>query len=355
VSKVLAVVKNVIVAPETRRLDALAVQLIPWLQVRLPEARHLRIDTLSYPVGAGRSHETILFDVSWTAQGQRVQKELVIRIKPGRHTVFPDDLFEQQYRVMQAVHEHCAVRVARPLWFEADPTLVGAPFFMMERVRGRVAVSIPPYAATGWVFDATPAQRRKMWENGVRQLAAVQSVPLSSVQFLRGPEGARDGLEQEWEKYTRFVRWVNPDGKWNALDLALKRLRDSWPKNQPPGLVWGDARLGNMMFDAEFEVVAVMDWEQPSLGGALHDLSWWLYISNMMHGPTPERPHLEGMGTREETIALWHECTGIPTDDIEWYEDFTALKLSCTGLRLSQLSGKFGYDPAWLAKRLKVG
>jgi aminoglycoside phosphotransferase (APT) family kinase protein len=348
-------VEDVIVAPEIRELAQLSAQLIPWLQARIPEAQDLRVDQLSYPSGAGRSHETILFNASWTAGGTRQLKEWVIRIKPGRHTVFPDDLFEQQYRVMQAVHEHGTVPVARALWFETNPQLVGAPFFVMERVRGRVAVSIPPYATTGWVSEATTAQRRKMWENGVRALAAVQQVPLSSVQFLQGPDRARDGLEQEWEKYSRFVRWVNPDGKWDILELALERLRNLWPKNQPRGLVWGDARLGNMMFNDQFEVVAVMDWEQPSLGGALHDLAWWLYISNMMHGANADRPHLAGMGTREDTIALWQECTGIPTDEIEWYEDFTALKVSCTGVRLFQLTGKYAYDPTWLAKRLKVG
>lgn len=346
--------ENVIVAPEVRALDVLAKQLAVWLQRHLPDAHDLRIEHLSYPFGAGRSHETILFDVSWSAEGRGIQKEWVVRIKPTRHTVFPDDLFEQQYRVMRVVHEHGAVRVARPLWFEADASLLGAPFFLMERTRGRVAVSIPPYPTTGWVAEATPVQRAKMWKNGVRQLAAIQSVPLSSVQFLRGPQGARDGLAQEWDKYVRFVQWVNQDRRWPVLEAALERLRACWPANQPPGLVWGDARLGNMMFDDDFDVVAVMDWEQPSLGGALHDLAWWLYLSNQMHGATPDRPHLAGMGTREETIALWGELTGICTADIEWYEDFTALKVSCTGIRLSTLKGAQFYDQAWLAKRLKV-
>ena len=347
--------ENVIVAPEVRELDVLARQLVPWLQAHLPEADDLRVERLSYPFGAGRSHETILFDASWRAAGTRIEKHWVVRIKPRRHTVFPDDLFEQQYRVMKVVHERGAVRVAQPLWFEADPSLLGAPFFVMERKQGRVPVSIPPYATTGWVAEATPAQRAKMWENGVRQLAAVQSVPLSSVQFLRGSGRSRDGLAQEWDKYVRFVEWINQERPWPVLDAALERLRSCWPTNQPPGLVWGDARLGNMMFDDNFEVVAVMDWEQPSLGGALHDLAWWLYISNMMHGATPDRPHLQGMGTREETLALWRELTGISTADIEWYEDFTALKLSCTGIRLQTLKGVQFYDEAWLARRLKVG
>ena len=346
--------ENAIVAPEVRELAVLARQLVPWLQAHLPEADDLRIENLSYPLGAGRSHETILFDVSWLAHGQRVEKGWVVRIKPIRHTVFPDDLFEQQYRVMQVVYEHGAVRVARPLWFEADASLLGAPFFVMERTRGRVAVTVPPYTTTGWVAEATPAQRARMWENGVRQLAAVQSVPLSSVQFLQGPKGARDGLAQEWDKYVRFVKWINQERPWPVLEAALARLRACWPANQPPGLVWGDARLGNMMFDENFEVTAVMDWEQPSLGGALHDLAWWLYLSNQMHGATADRPHLQGMGTREQTIALWSELTGISTADIEWYEDFAALKVSCTGIRLSSLRGVQFYDEAWLAKRLKV-
>jgi aminoglycoside phosphotransferase (APT) family kinase protein len=347
--------QNVIVAPETRELNQLASQLGAWLHKQMPEARDLRVEHCAYPFGAGRSHETILFDVSWSEGSERVEKAWVVRIKPMRHTVFPDDLFEQQYRVMQAVHAHGAVRVAQPLWFETDASILGAPFFVMERVRGRVAVSIPPYASTGWVAEATPQQRARMWESGVRQLGAIQSVPLSSVQFLRGPGGAAEGLAQEWDKYCRFARWVNVDGRWSMLEAALERLRKHWPANQPPGLVWGDARIGNMMFNDDFEVVAVMDWEQPSLGGALHDLAWWLYISEMMHGATEERSHLAGMGTREDTISLWRQVTGISTDDIEWYLDFTALKISCTGIRLSSLTGKYNYDPTWLAKRLKVG
>ena len=345
---------GVIVAPETRDLRTLAGQLAGWLQPRISEAGDIRIENLAYPQGAGRSHETILFDASWSADGRRQTRSCVVRIKPMRHTVFPDDLFEQQYRVMQVLHAQGRVRVAEPLWFEPDPTLLGTPFFVMERVRGRVPVSIPPYAQEGWVAEATPAQRARMWEGGVRQLAAVQSTPLASVDFLRGPKGAEQGLEQEWDKYVRFVAWVSRERRWPVFERALQRLHASWPANQPPGLVWGDARIGNMMFDDDFEVVAVMDWEQPSLGGALQDLAWWLVLSETMHGAAPGRARLEGMGTRAETIALWRELTGISPDGVEWYEDFTNLKMSLTGVRLAEL-GKMPFpDEAWLAKRLKV-
>ena len=278
----------------------------------------------------------------------------MVRIKPTHHTMFPDDLFVEQYRLMCTLHSERRVRVARPFWIEEDAAILGAPFFVMEKVRGRVAVSVPPYAQVGWVADATPAQRRKLWENGVRQLAAIQGTPLASVGFLRGREGAHEGLAQEWDKYVRFVAWVSEDRPWPVLEAGLQRLRSCWPANQPSGLVWGDARLGNIMFDDSFEVVAVMDWEQPSLGGALHDLAWWLVLSDMMHSLGSGRPHLEGMGDREETIALWRQLTGISTADIEWYEDFTRLKIACLGIRMATLRGTPLPSEAAIAKRLQV-
>lgn len=346
---------DVIVAPETRDLAMLGHQLCAWLSARMPGAGNLAISNLAYPRGAGQSHESILFDASWFADGRRQSRGLVVRIKPMRHTVYPDDLFEEQYQLMSVLHAHGRVRVAQPLMIERDPAVLGAPFFLMEKKQGRVPVSVPSYAETGWVVEATPAQRAKLWENGVRQLAAVQSVPLNLLSFLRGKKiGAQEGLEQEWDKYVRFAAWVQHDRPWPVLDRGLERLRANWPANQPPGLVWGDSRLGNMMFDDDFQVAAVMDWEQPSLGGALHDLAWWLVLSEVRHGAAPGRAHLEGMGTREDTLALWHELTGISTADIGWYEDFTSFKLSCLSIRMSALKGEAPPDEAWLARRLKV-
>ena len=343
-----------IVAPRQRELGELSRQLADWLSRQLPAATEVQLRNLDYPRGAGQSHETILFDAHWREGAAARSRGLVVRIRPASFTMFPDTLFEQQYRLMRLLHAGGYVRVAEPLWFEADAAVLGTPFFVMERKYGRVPVSVPPYAQVGWVAEATPAQRAHMWESGVRQLAAVQRVPLDELGFLRGPTGARDGLAQEFDKYTRFVAWLQQSQPWPVLEAGLARLRDRWPRHQPPGLVWGDARLGNMMFDEKFDVIAVMDWEQPSLGGALHDLAWWLTLSETMHGTRSGRPPLAGMGTRADTLALWQELTGIPTDDIEWYEEFTELKMSCLGVRMAALRGAPPPDPAWLARRLKV-
>jgi aminoglycoside phosphotransferase (APT) family kinase protein len=337
-----------VVAPSVRDLDVLAQQLTVWLSGRLDGAREVRVANLAYPVGAGLSHETILFDAAWTVDGRRHEQGLVARVKPGGHKVFPDDLFEEQFRVMQALGADGQVKVARTYWMETDEGVIGAPFFVMQKVQGRTPVTFPPYATHGFVAEATPARRRKLWENGVRQLAATQRVPLDGLNFLAGPGGLK-GLDQEWEKWARFLAWMSEDRRWEPLDAAYEKLEASRPANQAPGLVWGDARLGNMMFDDDFDVVAVLDWEQPSLGGPLNDLTWWLYCAELVHGATAERPHLDGMGTREETIALWAELTGASTADVEWYEQFTRLKFAVMSTRMAQL----GKAPAPTVERLR--
>jgi aminoglycoside phosphotransferase (APT) family kinase protein len=349
-------VSDQIVAPETRDLDELAGLLSGWMSARMPQAEGVRVVNLDYPRGAGQSHETILFDAGWSESGQPREQGYVVRIKPSKFTVFPDNLFDEQFQIMKLLHDGGHVTVARPMWFEDDPKVLGAPFFFMEKVRGRVPVSIPPYAKSGWLSEATPAQRRHLWEGAVRQLAAIQTVPVEQARFLEGPAHAREGLAQEWDKYERFVTWLEEVEPQPILRKALDRLKGMWPANQPEGIVWGDARIGNMMFDDNFDVVAVMDWEQPSLGGALHDLAWFVTLAETMHGKTSQfGAYLEGMGSREETVALWQEVCGKSADDLEWYEDFTHLKMSCTGVRLSHLRGTRMMSEEMMAQRLKVG
>ena len=78
------------------------------------EARDITLGNFTYPSGAGMSHETILFDASWREDGRTVTKGLVARVKPVANMVFPDDLFDSQYRVMRLMHEKRYVPVAEP-------------------------------------------------------------------------------------------------------------------------------------------------------------------------------------------------------------------------------------------------
>ena len=324
-----------IVAPNVRNLDDLAATLAQWLGTRLTGASDIAISNLSYPLGAGMSHETILFDAGWLEKGARQTQGMVVRIKPTTNTVYPDDLFDQQYQLIELMHRHGAVRVAKPLWFEADAAILGAAFFVMEKVAGRVTVSYPPYSKSGWLVETAPADRRSLWQDAVRQLAAIQRVPVADAQFLTLP-GGPDGFDQEADRWRRFINWVDPRGERKLLHATFERLLAMGPANRPEGIVWGDSRIGTMMIGHDFKVAAVMDWEQPSLGGALHDLGWWLQCD---HNQTAGQgiPPLEGMGNREETIALWEAVSGKSAADIAWYEAFACLKMEALAVRMMAL------------------
>ena len=122
-----------IVAPETRDLAELAGALSGWLAQKMPGASDMVIDNLDYPRGAGMSHETILFDAHWREGGEAKSQGMVVRIKPEKMTVFPDNLFDEQYELMRVLHEGDYVRVAKVFWLEQDAGLLGKPFFVMEK------------------------------------------------------------------------------------------------------------------------------------------------------------------------------------------------------------------------------
>ena len=136
---------DVIVAPETRDLARLGNQLCAWLSTRMPGASNLAISNLAYPRGAGQSHESILFDAAWCADGRAQSRGFVLRIKPMRHTVYPDDLFEEQYQLMSVLHAHGRVRVA-----------------LYEKAA--VAVSYPKRYAPSWKsLDMQMQPGRSVW------------------------------------------------------------------------------------------------------------------------------------------------------------------------------------------------
>lgn len=347
---------DVIVAPSTRDLDDLSRDLAAWMQVRLPSASEIRIDNLGYPRGAGQSHETILFDAHWREGGEAIDQGFVVRFKPVSFIMFPDDLWNQQIEVMQVFHEDGRIPVAKVWWKEDDETILGGKFYVMEKKQGRVPVSVPPYATSGWFFESTPEQRHKAWRQGVEAMARLHTMPVDRLQFLKGPPGAEQGLAQEWGKWSRYVDWVNADGEIPILKPARARLEATMPSHSAPGLVWGDCRIGNMMFDDEHNLIAVMDWEQPSLGGSLNDLGWWITLGEMMHGAAGfTGKHLEGMGSRQDTIDLWQSITGQSVDGLEWYEDFMALKTCVLSIRMSRMRGQEPLiDEASMRQRLKM-
>jgi aminoglycoside phosphotransferase (APT) family kinase protein len=326
-----------------RDLDATAAALAPWLAERLdghpdeqPDGR-VEVGEFSYPQGAGASNETILFEARRSADGRERVDELVLRVAPRpEYQMFLEPEFRMQYDLLATLRGTGSLRVPEVLWFEDDPAILGARFFVMRRMRGRVPVSMPVYNKTGWVVDATPAQRRTLWESAVRQLAAIHLVPVDTVAFVDRPQRGATGHEQQLTYWSEFATWALGDAVPDVVAAVLDWLTANAPPQPEPGLSWGDARMGNMMFGDDFEVVGVMDWEQASLAGPMTDLGWWLFFDDI-HSVEQGLARLDGLGTRQETIDLWEELTGQRVGDLLWHEVFAGCKAGLLALRSRDL------------------
>ncbi|WP_019927552.1 phosphotransferase family protein [Nocardia sp. BMG111209] len=310
-----------------RDLDITATVLRPWLAARLA-VPSVEIEDLDYPRGAGISNETILIRVRSASSVD----EFVLRIAPApQYQMFFDPKFRIQYDILVALREHGGVRVPEALWFEEDPELLGRPFYLMRRMNGRVPVSMPVYNREGWLTEATAEQRRTLWENAVAQLAAVTRVPAAAVPFVDRPEHGPAGDEQQLAYWRRYVEWALGDEVPGTVRTLLDWLSDNRPATSAPGLSWGDARIGNIMFDNDFGVVGVMDWEQAALADPVADLAWWLLFDEM-HSTAQDVARLPGLGTRAETIDRWQELTGLRADNLRWHEVFAGLKAGLLSL-----------------------
>ena len=192
----------------------------------------------------------------------------------------------------------------------------------MDRVRGRVPISEPIYNAEGWLYDATPSQRRTAWESAVTELIRINRVPPDLVLFL---PGGRSGFPEVLDRIRAEYEWACAGVEHPIIDRLWEWLELNLPPTPPAGLSWGDARIGNMMFDDNFQLVVVMDWELVSLGSPIMDLGWWLFFDDVHRD---EYPRLDGLGSRQETIERWEQGTGSSVEHVQWYEILAAVRLA---------------------------
>ena len=138
-------------APKERDLEATRKSLTAWLKPRL-EADELTLSELRGPSETGFSSDTLLFDASVRGgSGERVEP-LVARIEPRGFNVFPSYDVSLQFRVMDALAP-TPVPVPRMRWLETDESVLGASFYVMDRLAGRVPSDNPPYHVGGWIHD----------------------------------------------------------------------------------------------------------------------------------------------------------------------------------------------------------
>ena len=306
-------------------------------------ARHLGVAQVDVtdvriPAGAGTSSGTVLFTATWTDDGARQTRELVARTHPDKVQLFREPDFRKQYVVIDALHRSGRVKVAEAVLYEDDPSVIGVPFFVMSQLKGRVPISFPGYNIEGFLFEGTPAQRRVAWESAMEELCRIARVPVGDFAFLDQPELGARGVDQQLEYWHRSIDWSTDDQTPDPVWAMYEWLAANVPADAANGFTWGDARVGNMMFGDDFRLVGVMDWEQANLSGTRMDLGWWLYFDDF-HSTSRDLVRLDGLGTRDETIAFWEDRVGERAGDLTWYEVFTGFQVGLLSFRTMRMLG----------------
>jgi aminoglycoside phosphotransferase (APT) family kinase protein len=269
------------------------------------------------PIGDGHSNVTYAL--------RRGSAELVVRrpprgpLEPSTHDVL------REARVLRALEGRAPV--PRVLLECDDLGVIGAPFYVMERIAGEViADAVPP------ALDTEP-ERRRMGEQLVDALVTLHGVDwrAAGLEGFGRPEGY---LERQirrfgglWERHrTRDLPAVERVGRW---------LGDHIPESPPATIVHGDYRLGNVMYApaAPARLVAIFDWEMSTIGDPLADLGYlctfWIDRDDPPAGIFEQHALTRepGWPTRAELVARYEERSGRSMSDIRWYQAMALWKI----------------------------
>lgn len=319
---------------DQRDLEQARKNLVAYFARVLPGARDVEVRNLAAP-GMGFSNETLLLDLAYTQDGERRDEPLVIRVKP-KVQVFPEYDLGLQYRVMELLAP-TDVPVPRMRWFEDGDDVLGASFYVMDRIEGVVPQDYPPYHVAGFVTELTPERRATMWWDGLDKLARVHRLDWRKLGFgfLARPDLGATPLAQQLEHYRRYLAWASGGKPQPTVDAGLAWLAANQPSDEPTALCWGDARIGNMIFRDD-RCVAVLDWEMVALGNPEQDLGWWLFL-DWHHSGGIGVERLAGFPSREETIARYEQLVGRTTRNLHYYEAFAAFRFAVVMIRIAQL------------------
>jgi len=313
-----------------KNLGSLVPPLTDWLTERM--GTDVEVGKLETPIGAGASNETVFFTLAARSGTEVSERELVLRLHPReQYQLYLRPRFAMQFQLLQHLHRDGTVKVPNALWYEEDASVLGLPFFVMDRVQGRVLINSPTYNDVGWLADAPARERREIWESAVRSLATVHQVPMGAVEFMADERIGVPDLRHLLDEFAETLSWSAGVIPHPVLTEVLQWLLDNFPADPQVGLAWGDARMGNMIF-GESGVTCIVDWEQVSLAGGMNDLGWWLLFDEI-NGTLAGTRRLEGLGTRSETVDLWRDAGGEPVRDLLWYEVLAGFRLSTFPLR----------------------
>lgn len=327
--------------PLIEDIDGTRRKLESWISTH--RGGEIRIPELTIPEATGMSNVTLLFEVTWEDGGKQHREPVVARLQPAiDRPVFPDYDLSLQYEVMDIVGRNSDIPVPRLRGLETDKSLLGVQFYLMARTEGRIPTDMPPYNMDGWMMHETSVQQRQsLWHAAVDTMARFHRLDYKKLGFAKLHEPGKTPLQQQLAYWQNYLEWALEGAGHAICQQSLDWLQANQPVGEPTVLCWGDARLGNIIFNDSLDgVAAVLDWEMAVLGNPVQDLAWFNYL-DATFAEGLGMPRLEGLPTYEETIKRWEQASGFSARDYQYYQIFAGMRY---GLILSRIMLATGQD-----------
>ena len=292
-------------------------RLARFLEERVPGEGELRIARHQ----AGHSNETFFIE--------RGSDRWVLRRPPlGAFLPSAHDV-GREYRVLSGLKETSA-RVPRTILASTDDSIIGAPFYLMERIDGVVIRDSLP----DWCGEP---ERRRIGEELVDALVELHSIDPAAC-GLRDFGKPTGYLERQLRRWTGQLELTLPHTRpLPDLEAVGAWLRDHLPESGPTTLVHGDYKLDNVMFapQAPARLVAILDWEMSTLGDPLADVGWMISFwrekedaADDIFAETSRVTEMPGFAARADLIERYASRTGRDLSDLSWYVVLAIWKLA---------------------------
>ncbi len=293
-------------------------RLLAYLQKHLPEIKPpLTIE--QFP--AGFSNLTYLLRLA--------DRELVLRRPPVGVKIKTAHDMGREFKILSHLFPIYR-KVPLPLLYCDDETVLGVPFYVMERVKGIILRSRPPAG-----MDLSPAIIRGLSKAFIQNLVEIHQVDYHAAGLaeLGKPEGYVRRQVEGWTK--RYFNARTDD--FPAVERLTVWLHENQPVDSSRGaLIHNDYKYDNVVFaqDDLTRVVAILDWEMATIGDPLMDfgttLGYWVDAED------PEEWQRHGFGltklpgsfNRSDLVETYTEKSGAEVPDLVFYYAFGLLKIA---------------------------
>lgn len=323
--------------PESPGDTQLIENLETWLQQRggLEDPRVLALESPA----SGVVNETYLCSLTHSENGKSVADTVVLRLQPAtRNTPIPDVDVEEQAFVLERLANYPELKTPGIYRYEPESRWLGRPFYIMQCMPGEA------------VFDAQTEPRepeclRLMYEQAIAMLARIHAVDWERAglqAICRGSAGCSP-LRAQFAAYRSHLDNAAGGRTYPLLEDAFIWLQENFPAETEPVLNWGDARIGNLLFDGT-ELTAVLDWEIAEITCREVDIGWFVFFERFLwNNHNGDRP---GAMSGDEIVSLYEHHAGVKVADLAWFQRWAAFRLAIMRLRAGRFAIDAGEEPA---------